>query len=87
MPSELHLRHLLRRLRCLEVLLLAEAERLGRDDGGEGLGERVVLLDDLVVAPPFGRDAVLGAGELVGEAGELRVGFQIGVVFRERQES
>ena len=33
--SELHLRHLLRRLRRLEVLLLAEAERLGGDDGGE----------------------------------------------------
>src|SRR5262245_38243019 len=59
MPSELHLRHLLRRLRRLEVLLLGEPERLRRDDGREGLRERVVLLDDLVVAPAFRRDPVL----------------------------
>src|SRR5688500_9906878 len=83
MGSERHLRDLLRRLRRLEVLLLAESERLGCDHGGEALHRRVVLLHDLVVAAPFGRDAVLGAGELVRETRELRVRFQVGIVLGE----
>ena len=35
---------------------------------------------------PLGRDAVLGAGELVGQAGELRVRLQVRIVLGEREQ-
>src|SRR5436309_7976595 len=79
-------RHLLRLLRRLEVLLRVEAERLGVEHGREALDEGVVGADGVVVAHALDRDPVLGAGQLVGEAGELLVRLEIGVALGDGEQ-
>src|SRR5438067_11483689 len=70
---EVDLRHLLRLRRGLEVLLRPKAEGVRVEHRREALDEGVVGADGLVVAHALDGDSVLGAGELVGETGELLV--------------
>src|SRR5437899_271579 len=87
-PSlELHRRHLLRGFRCLEILLRREARGARGQHRREAAHQRVVLADGVVVPAALGRDAVLRAGELVGETGELLVGLEVRIALGEREQA
>src|SRR6266403_542085 len=73
--------------RTLEVLLRPKAEGVRVEHGREALDEGVVGADGLVVAHALDGDSVLGAGELVGETGELLVRLQIGVALGDGEQA
>jgi hypothetical protein len=72
---------------ALEVFItVVEAGHVGPDAVGKLADVDVVVFEDLVVALAFYGDAVFGSGELVGEAGELLVTLEVGVLLLQAEE-
>src|SRR5262249_2167088 len=85
---EVHLRRGAGAFISLEVGLVAgKAAHAGDQAVGEERDESVVLLNHIVVAAPLDSDAVFGAGELVLQAEKIFIGFELGIVFRDDQQT
>ncbi len=69
------------------VRVFLEAEYLRRDVGGEAAAQRVVLLQAVVVARPFGREPVLGACQFIHQARERRVRLELRVVLDDDEQT
>src|SRR4029434_3815514 len=87
LSREVYLRRLFRCRRRLEQRVVLEPEQLCREVRGELTPGGVVLLHALVVPHPFDGDAILRSRELVHQAVELLVGFQLRVVFDDREQA
>src|SRR5215510_9332804 len=87
---ELHLRGLVELLALVdtdvEKLLWGEAERAGKQHGGELLDAGVVLLHGVVEEAAGGRKLVLDVGELALELLEVLIGLQVRIGFAEREQ-
>src|SRR5437773_9250827 len=80
-------RHLLRVGRRLEERILLEAEYFRGQVRWKLPPRGVVLLHALVVAHPLDRDSVFGARQLVHQPIELLVGFEVRIIFGDRQQA
>src|SRR5436190_17481650 len=83
---EIDLRYLLRFGRRLEERIFLEAEHLRRQVGRKLPPRGVVVLHALVVAHALDGDAVFRSGELVHQAVELFVRFQVRIVLGDREQ-
>src|SRR5580698_38442 len=71
----------------LKVWLGLEAGYSGPNTVGELANEGVVVLNKLVVAPAFLTDPILATLELGLKGDEVLVGLQVGVIFRDGEQS
>ena len=83
---ELHFRSLFTSAFSFVLFLLVKSEHLGKKIVREGAYQHVVLLYRLVIATACLGDAVLGAFQLGLQLGEVLVGLQFGIVFRDGQQ-
>src|ERR1700722_13958318 len=87
--SELHLRRDLDRLAVVaevEERALREAEHAGEQRGREYLDAGVVLAHRIVEEAARRRDLVLDVGQLRLQLLEVRVGLEVGIALRQREQ-
>src|SRR5450756_1706514 len=86
---ELHARRLLKLravLADVEELALAEAEHAGEQRGRELLDAGVIFLHRVVVEAARGGELVLDVGDVRLQLLEIRVGLQVRIVLRQREQ-